>query len=108
MGSNLKGIEVEKPERRKKIRANDFLANSVNLRSFVWSDPLNCWYRKPRWHLQNWEHNEQLRKFRVRGENLVEFPPLVDDYCIIQYYSQRFYDALIQANLFNPKLKNKF
>jgi hypothetical protein len=33
---------------------------------------------------------------------IVEFPDRSYQYCVILYFSQRFYDALMQENLINP------
>ncbi|MBX7171350.1 MAG: hypothetical protein K1X72_10355 [Pyrinomonadaceae bacterium] len=52
--------------------------------------------------VKNWEHFEGKKSLKTKGQLLIEFPNLGFEYCVIHYFSQRFYDALIQANLITP------
>lgn len=52
--------------------------------------------------LDNWRSGEGGKAIRVKGELLIRFPNLAYEYCVVHYYPQEFYDALIQAGLIIP------
>lgn len=51
--------------------------------------------------LRNWEHNENKKTLKAKGEFCLVFPNSNYEYCIIHYNSQRFYDALLTTGLIN-------
>ena len=51
--------------------------------------------------MKNWEHDGGKKSLKVKGEVMMEFPDRSYQYCVIHYFTQRFYDALKQANLIN-------
>lgn len=52
--------------------------------------------------MKNWEHDEGKKSLKVKGEVMMEFPDRSYQYCVIHYFSQRFYDALKSAGLTSP------
>lgn len=49
--------------------------------------------------MRTWEHQESKKSLRTKGELFMEFPDRSYQYCVIHYFPQRFYDALITSGL---------
>lgn len=49
--------------------------------------------------LRNWSNEESKPRLKSRGEVKIGFPNLGYEYCVINYYAVKFYDALLEADL---------